>query len=170
MACWGPISQKEARQTRRENTYERLGPADITRQAKLQTMSPLGRDESPDQLLSGSGEVATRSLVQQKFLLLEIVADVQVAKEARGLDHNVQVELVTAHANNGLTDPSAITLREASEGEEQTYRKATSGMTVAAHVASERRRVVGATINDGGAGRVVTGFRPGRTNAGHASH
>ena len=113
-------------------------------------MSPLGRDESPDQLLSGSGEVATRSLVQQKFLLLEIVADVQVAKEARGLDHNVQVELVTAHANNGLTDPSAITLREASEGEEQTYRKATSGMTVAAHVASERRRVVGATINDGG--------------------
>ncbi len=120
--------------------------------------------------LAAAARLPREASSSRNSFFLEIVADVQVAKEARGLDHNVQVELVTAHANNGLTDPSAITLREASEGEEQTYRKATSGMTVAAHVASERRRVVGATINDGGAGRVVTGFRPGRTNAGHASH
>ena len=149
------------------NTYE--SHALPTRQAKLRTMSRLGRDESPSQLLSGSGEVATRSLVQQKFLLLEIVGDVQVAKETRGVDHNVQVELVTEHASNGLTDPSAITLREASEGKEQTYRSATRG-TVAAPVAFDRRRVVEATINDGGAGRVVTGVLVGRSGTGHARH
>ncbi len=75
-------------------------------------MSRLGRDESPDQLLSGSREAATRSLVQQKLLVLEIVGDIQVAKDARGLDHDVHVEMVTKHASGGLTDPSAIALLE----------------------------------------------------------